>query len=128
MDGSVTMDALRSCLIALVVVLGACDVGEVPSGGPGPDAGTSVQAQKFDTVVKPVVMRCAIAGCHSTTPPATGQEPNFYSYSTLAARYRTAPGSSSLIITHVGDGQPHNNITYLSTAEKKTISDWIDGK
>jgi uncharacterized membrane protein len=122
------MDALRSSLIALVVVLGACDVGEVPPGGPGPDAGSSMQAQKFATVVKPVVMRCAIAGCHSTTPPATGQEPNFFSYDTLAARYKTPPGSSSLIITHVGDSQPHNNITYLSTAEKKTISDWIDGK
>lgn len=122
------MDALRSSLIALVVVLGACDVGEVPAGGPGPDAGSSMQAQKFATVVKPVVMRCAIAGCHSTAPPATGQEPNFFSYDTLAARYKTPPGTSSLIMTHVGDGQPHNNISYLSTAEKKTISDWIDGK
>lgn len=123
------MVALRSCLIALIV-LGGCDVGEVPpaGGGPGPDAGSSVQAQKFATVVKPVVMRCAIAGCHSTTPPGIGQEPNFYSYDTLAARYRTPPSSNSPIITHVADGGPHNNVTYLSTAEKKTIADWIDGK
>lgn len=124
---SATMDALRSSLIALVVVLGGCDVGEVPPAGGGPDGG-NMQAAKFATVVKPVVMRCAIPGCHSTTPPATGQEPNFYSYDTLAARYKTPPGSSSLIITHVGDSQPHNTVTYLSTAEKKTISDWIDGK
>jgi hypothetical protein len=123
------MDALRSSLIALVVVLGGCDVGEVPVGGPGPDGGTGgPQAAKFATVVKPVVMRCAMPGCHSTTPPGVGQEPNFYSYDTLAARYRTPPGSSSLIITHVADGGSHNNITYLSTTEKKTISDWIDGK
>jgi hypothetical protein len=124
------MVALRSSLIALVVVLGSCDVGEVPpaGGGPGPDAGNTMQAQKFATVVMPVVMRCAVAGCHTATPPAVCQEPNFHSFDTLAARYKTAPGSSSLIITHVGDGQPHNAITYLSTAEKKTISDWIDGK
>lgn len=124
------MDALRSSLIALVVVLGGCDVGEVPlaGGGPGPDAGSSVQAQKFATVVKPVVMRCAIAGCHIATPPTSSQPPNFYSYDTLAPIYKTPPSSNSLIITHVADGGPHNNITYLSTAEKKTISDWIDGK
>jgi hypothetical protein len=120
------MGALRSSLIALVIVLGGCDVGEVPVGGV--DGGTDPRAAKFATVVKPVVMRCAMPGCHSTTPPGTGQEPNFYSYDTLAARYKTPPGSSSLIITHVADGGPHNNITYLSTAEKKTISDWIDGK
>lgn len=122
------MDAPRSSVIALVIVLGSCDVGEVPPPGGGPDAGNTMQAQKFASVVKPVVMRCAIPGCHSTTPPGTGQEPNFFSYDTLAARYRTPPGSSSLIITHVTDGGPHNTITYLSTAEKKTISDWIDGK
>jgi uncharacterized membrane protein len=115
-------------VIALVIVLGGCDVGEVPPAGGGPDAGNGVQAQKFATVVKPVVMRCAIAGCHSTVPPATGQPPNFYSYDTLAPIYRTPPSSGSLIITHVTDGGPHNNITYLSTAEKKTIADWIDGK
>ncbi|HEX8111905.1 MAG TPA: hypothetical protein VF516_29435 [Kofleriaceae bacterium] len=125
-----TMDALRSGLIALVAVLGGCDVGEVPpGGGPGPDAGSDPRAQKFDSVVKPVVARCRTTGCHLTTPPATGgQPPNFYSYDTLAAVYKMAPGSTNIIITHVGDGQPHNAITYLSTAEKKTIADWIDGK
>lgn len=126
------MGALRSCLIALVAVLGACDVGEVPpaGGGPGPDAGSgsNTQAQKFDTVVKPVVMRCAVSGCHIATPPATCQTPNFYSYDTLDAMFRTPPSSGSLILTHVADGGPHNGITYLSTAEKKTIADWIDGK
>ncbi len=127
------MDALRSVVIALVAVLGACDVGAVPpaGGGTGPDAGSvsDPRAQKFDSVVKPVVMRCAVTGCHLTTPPATGgQPPNFYSFDTLAAVYKMAPSSSNIIITHVPDGQPHNTITYLSTAEKKTIGDWIDGK
>ena len=122
------MGALRSSLIALIIVVAGCDVGEVPAGGPGVDAGNNVQAQKFPTVVKPLVMRCAVAGCHSTPPPGVGQEPNFYSYDTLAARYKTPPGSGSLIITHVADGGPHNTITYLSAADKKTISDWIDGK
>ncbi len=131
---SITMGALRSCLVALVVVLGACDVGEVPPAGggpgPGPDAGSgsNTQAQTFATVVKPVVTRCAVAGCHTATPPATCQSPNFYSYDTLEAMYRTPPSSSSLIITHVADGGPHNGITYLSTAEKMTIANWIDGK
>lgn len=126
------MDALRSSLIALVVVLGACDVGEVPpaGGGPGPDAGSgsNTQAQTFDSVVKPVVTRCAVAGCHTATPPATCQAPNFYSYDTLDPMFKTPPSSNSLIITHVADGGPHNGITYLSTAEKMKIANWIDGK
>jgi uncharacterized membrane protein len=122
------MVALRSSLIALVVILGGCDVGEVPPAGGGPDAGNSMQAQKFATVVKPVVMRCAVAPCHTATPPAACQSPNFFSYDTLLPIYKMAPSTSNIIITHVADGQPHNTITYLSTAEKKTISDWIDGK
>jgi hypothetical protein len=125
------MDALRSSLIALVVVLGACDVGEVPAGGGGStDAGmtSDPRAQTFATVVQPVVARCRIQGCHMATPPANGQAPNFFSFDTLAAVYKTAPSSGSPIMSHVGDGQPHSGITYLSTAEKKTIADWIDGQ
>lgn len=126
------MVALRSSLIALVVVLGGCDVGEVPpaGGGTGPDAGVTSdpRAATFATVVKPVVTRCAVAGCHTATPPQTCQTPNFFSFDTLLPIYKMAPGTSNIIITHVGDGQTHNAITYLSTAEKKTISDWIDGK
>jgi len=83
---------------------------------------------KFATVVKPVVMRCAVAGCHTATPPANSQPPNFYSFDTLAMQYKTPPSTNSPILTHVADGQPHNSVTYLSTAEKKTIADWIDGK
>lgn len=127
------MDALRSSLIALVVVLGACDVGEVPAGGGGgggTDAGSTSdpRAATFATVVQPVVMRCRITGCHLATPPANGQAPNFFSFDTLATIYKMPPSMNSPIMTHVGDGQPHSAITYLSTAEKKTIADWIDGK
>jgi hypothetical protein len=115
------MDALRSSLIALIVVVGGCDVGEVPpaGGGPGPDAGTggATQAQKFDTVIKPLVTRCT--ACHGTT-----QMPNFMSYQSLDARYRTPPGASNLLVIK-GD---HEGITYFTAQEKTTVTNWIDGK
>jgi cytochrome c553 len=117
------MDALRSSLIALVVVLGACDVGEVPAGGPGPDGGTGgTQAQKFDTVIKPLVTRCA--ACHGTT-----QAPNFTSYQTLDAKYRTPPGASNILVTKADPTQGmHEGIQYLSAQDKMTVASWIDGK
>jgi hypothetical protein len=115
------MDALRSSLIALVVVLGACDVGEVPSGGP--DGGTGgLQAQKFDTVIKPLVTRCT--ACHGTS-----QAPNFTSYQTLDAKYRTPPGTSNILVTKADPTQGnHEGIVYLSAQDKTTVANWIDGK
>ena len=113
------MDALRSSLIALVVVLGACDVGEVPAGGgTGPDGGTGGnQAQTFDTVIKPLVTRCT--ACHGTS-----QAPNFTSYQTFDARYRTPPGANNILVTK-GD---HQGIVYFSPQDKTTVTNWIDGR
>jgi hypothetical protein len=118
--------------VVLPVVLGACDVGEVPAAGGGgtPDAGAgnTVQAMKFTSVLKPVVARCAIAGCHLADPGKPVQVPNFFSYDTLGPQYKTGTGSQNILVTHVADGQLHNNIAYLSTAEKSTVAGWIDGK
>lgn len=119
------MDALRSSLIALVVVLGACDVGEVPAGGgPGPDGGTGgIQAQTFDTVIKPLVSpRCT--GCHGTT-----QAPNLSSYTDLQAKYKTPPGASNILVTKADATQGmHSGIPYFTAQEKMTVANWIDGK
>jgi cytochrome c553 len=117
------MVALRSAVIALVVVLGACDVGEVPPAGGGPDAGAGgTQAQKFDSVIKPLVTRCT--ACHGTT-----QAPNFTSYQTLDMKYRTPPGSGNILVTK---GDPtagmHQGIQYFSAQDKMTVANWIDGK
>src|SRR3954470_21596608 len=82
---SATMDALRSSLIALVVVLGACDVGEVPAGGPGPgpDAGMITEGSEavFNSAIKPLVTTKGCVSCH-----AAAQAPNFTSYQTLDPR------------------------------------------
>jgi hypothetical protein len=120
------MDALRSSLIALVVVLGGCDVGSVPpaGGGPAPDGGTGGgnQAQTFDTVIKPLVTRCT--GCHGTT-----QAPNFTSFATLDAKYKTPPGTGNILVTKADPtAGMHQGITYFSTQDKATVAGWIDGK
>jgi hypothetical protein len=118
------MVALRSCLIALVVVLGACDVGEVPPAGGGPDGGTGggTQAQKFDTVIKPLVTRCT--ACHGTT-----QAPNFTSYQMLDAKYRTPPGTGNILVTKAdATNGMHQGIQYFNAQDKMTVANWIDGK
>jgi len=122
------MVALRSSVVALFFLLGACDVGEVPPGsgggpGGGPDGGTGgTQAQTFDSVIKPLVTRCT--SCHGTT-----QAPNLGSYSVLDAKYRTPPGASNILVTK-GDATngTHEGIQYFSASEKTTIANWIDGK
>lgn len=120
------MDALRSSLIALVVVLGACDVGEVPAGGGGVvvDGGTGggMQAQKFSTVIAPLVTRCT--ACHGTA-----QAPNFTSYDTLDARYKTPPGAGNILATKAdATAGKHEGIDYFNAADKQKVIDWIDGK
>jgi hypothetical protein len=115
------MGALRSSLIALVVILGACDVGEVPAGGG--DGGTGgMQAQKFSTVITPLVTRCIV--CHGTV-----QAPNFTSYDTLAATYKTPPGATNILATKADPtAGTHQGIQYFSAADKQKVIDWIDGK
>jgi hypothetical protein len=119
------MGALRSSLIALVVVLGGCDVGEVPpAGGPGPDGGMVTEGSEavFNSTIKPMVMTKGCVPCHSA-----GQAPNFTSYQTLDPKYRRGPVGTNLLLTEAGDGALHNGITYFTTAEKMTISNWIQG-
>lgn len=90
-------------------------------GGSGGGSGTT-QAAKFDTVIKPLVTRCT--GCHGTT-----QAPNFTSYTTLDAKYKTPPGASNILVTKAdATGGTHQGITYFSTAEKTAVANWIDGK
>lgn len=81
-----------------------------------------MQAVKFDTVIKPLVTRCV--ACHSAV-----QMPNFTSYATLDARYRTPPGASNILVTK-GDltAGVHQGVMYFSAADKMAVTDWIDGK
>ena len=116
------MDALRSSLIALVV-LGACDVGEVPVGGPDGGMVTEGSEAGFNSTIKPLVTTKGCVSCHSA-----GQAPNFSSYQTLDPRYRRGPVGTNLLLNEAGDGALHNGITYFTTAEKMTVSNWIQGR
>ena len=107
---------------ALLVLLGACSVGEVPVGG-GPDGGSGMDmnngtggGQSFNAMIKPLVdPKCT--GCHSAGTP-----PTLSSFSALQPKYKMKPGSSNILVTK-GD---HAGITYFTDAQKKTVSDWID--
>lgn len=113
------MVALRTTFVSLLVVVGACGVGEVP-GGPGGTVDASPASAAYETMVKPAVTRCATPVCHAGPQP-----PNLSSADALQASYKTKPGTGSLVVTHVGDGQPHNGITYLSAAEKQAFVTWV---
>jgi len=114
-------------MVALFLVLGAgaCDVGEVPSGGGMTDAGMgsgTTQAAKFDSVIKPILTPKNCIPCHSG-----GQMPNFSSYTALQMQYKTGPSATNKLLTEGADGAAHNGVTYFTTAEKVTVGKWIDG-
>jgi hypothetical protein len=122
------MVALRSSLIALLVTLGACDVGMVPAGGGGggtPDGGggggTGMQAQMFATVITPLVSpKCT--GCHGGV-----QTPNLSSYDSLSAVYKTPPGATNILVTEADSTSGmHNGITYFTATEKTAVINWIN--
>ena len=133
------MVALRTSLAALFLVLGACDVGEVPSGGGSggtPDAGGGggggilATEAGFTTNVKPLAMArgCISAGCHGG-----GTLPNFTSFQTISAgpsveptRYIKSPGSASILVTKAAAGATHSGVAYFSKTEMDTIIKWID--
>lgn len=119
------MVALRSAVAALFLVLGACDVGEVPpAGGGGVDGGVDPAAQSFNTIVKPRTSRCATAACHGGT-----QSPNLSDYAKLGAAYKTKPGKNNILVTKgtmtVPVGQ-HSGMPYLSSDDQTAIANWID--
>ncbi len=136
------MVALRTSLAALFLVLGACDVGEVPPGGGSggaPDAGGGgggdivATEAKFTANVKPLAMArgCILAGCHGG-----GILPNFTSFQTISAgpstdptRYVKKPGAASILVTKAAAGATtHSNVAYFSTTEMDTIISWIENK
>jgi hypothetical protein len=121
--------------MASLLFVAACDVGEVPVSGAvtGTDAGstggtdsgstgpTGVEAT-FNSQVKPLVARCAGAGCHSGAQP-----PNLTAYSLLIAKYKTKPGNQSLLVTHgIATNNQHSGMPWLSAADQLTIGAWLD--
>lgn len=78
----------------------------------------------FNATIEPLVMTKGCVPCH------TGdiQPPNFTSYQTLDAKYRSPPVATNKLLTEAADGALHNGVTYFTTAEKTTISNWIQGK
>ena len=122
------MVVFRAAAFAMVMLLGACGVGEVPIGGTGTPAGTpdapggggGAAAQAFDMQIKPLVMTAHnCLSCHSTN--ITG-EPNLTSADTLQARYKMKPGTGNILVTK-GD---HQGTVYFTASEKTTVAAWID--
>lgn len=102
--------------VALLALLTACSVGAV-EGDPPVDAAVTAAELSFNSMIKPIVMRCV--GCHSG-----GSPPNLSSYSALtaSASYTAKPGSANVLVTK-GD---HSGITYFTPADKTTMENWIN--
>jgi hypothetical protein len=121
-----SMVSFRAVVTSLIV-LGACSVGEVP--GAGPDGGTGGGSgsgmgggQSFNAIVKPIVSRCAVPGCHSGT-----QAPNLSDFSQLTAPYKTKPGSNNiLVIKGTLTQNSHSGMPWLTSEEQTKIANWID--
>ncbi len=113
------MDVRTKLLALVLVVLAACDVGEVPSGGMTPDAtmttNNNTGETSFNSTIKPLVTTCT--GCHSGST-----SPTLTSFSALQAKYKTKPGSTNILVTKGN----HQGITYLSSADRMKVAMWID--
>lgn len=107
------------------MLLAACSVGSVgdtaddDGGGGGDGMGGG---QSFNAMVKPLVTRCAGAGCHATG----SNQPDLTDYSKLVDKYKSKPATANILITKAADGALHNGVAYLSTSDKATITTWID--
>jgi hypothetical protein len=111
--------------VTLALFLGACSVGAVEGAG-GVDADVNdPSAQSFNAMVKPIITRlnCTV-GCHA--PGLLQPVPALNEYVNLQANYKVKPGNTSRLITHVGDGLPHQTTTYFTTQDKATVSAWLD--
>lgn len=116
------------CLLLSVFLVGACSVGEVPPVG-GDQTGTidggataTIGSEAgFTSMIAPILTAKGCPGCHSGATP-----PNFTSYSTLDAKYKSTPLTTNILLTHVADGALHNGVPYLSTTDKATITTWIN--
>ena len=107
--------------LALLALLAACSVGEVPLDGVGtPDAAPNVNQQSFMSTIQPLVTECV--GCHSAATP-----PNLTSFSALDAKYKVKPGAMNILVTKAGPGAVHQGVPYFTEAEKTTVGGWIDG-
>lgn len=107
----------RAAVASLFILLGACSVGEVPTGGGGIDApaGGGTAEASFNAQVMPLLTRCV--GCHSGA-----QQPVLTSYATLAAKYKMKPSTTNTLVNK-GD---HAGITYFTPADKTTVATWVD--
>jgi hypothetical protein len=106
--------------VALLVLLAACSVGEVPLEGT-PDAAPSPNQLSFASTITPLVTECI--SCHSAVTP-----PNLTSFDALGAAYKAKPGANNILVIK-GDataGQ-HQGLPYFTAAEKTTVAGWIDG-
>src|SRR4051812_46101556 len=117
-------------ILASLVLLSACSVGDVTSGsGGGVDASTDggggtgtgggMKPAQFDATIKPMLMTKNCISCHSGV-----QAPNFSSFTALQTVYKNGPSASNKLLTEAADGAVHNGATYFTTAEKVTVGKW----
>src|SRR4051794_31693104 len=81
----------RAAVASLFLLMGACSVGEVPTGGitDAPPGGGGTPDQTFTAMIAPLVSRCV--GCHSGA-----QNPTLTSYASLQTKYKTKPGMTNI--------------------------------
>lgn len=130
---------LRTAIVSLLLV-SACSVGEVPTGGgtptPTPDAaqtgnggidaaptggsdaagGGVDPAATFTSMILPLLTAQNCTGCHPSMSP-----PDMTSYSALDPSFITKPGAKATLITHGVHSGPA-----VTTTSAATIAAWID--
>ncbi len=129
------MVVMRVALLASLIAVAACDVGEVPANGGGVDGGGSgsgpdpMMGTMFASAIKPIAdaRGCTSAGCHGGVQP-----PVMTSFETLTANmnytYVKKPSATNKLIVGPASlvGGMHQGVMYFDATQKTTISTWID--
>lgn len=116
----VSLTMFSPAKVALLVLLAACGVGEVPIETP--DAAPDPNEASFRSTVEPLIAECK--ACH------VGTQPILTSFSTLIDKYKMAPGAMNVLVTKDNlDNTPgmHQGIAYFTPDEETAIAAWIDG-
>jgi hypothetical protein len=117
---------MRYRALLLLITIGGCSVGQV-DGLAADDGADPEDIESFNTIMSPIVSRCAGSSCHGGV-----QAPNLTGFVALQPQYKVQPATTNKLITKkqeagiVAAGNMHQGVMYFSATEETMVSGWID--
>jgi hypothetical protein len=131
------MVVVRVALLASLVAVAACDVGEVPINGGGTDGGSSLDPMletMFTATIVPMAdaKGCTMGGaagtCHGNVQPPIMTTFMAFTNNGMNTTYVKKPATTNRLVvgpTTLVAGL-HQGVAYFDATQLMTISTWID--